>query len=66
MNEKSFSHPDKGEIILPTANVYSSPEVMDEIVQNIVPLYSLVMSKYYSFFNYYRVIRTTNKKVNFK
>ena len=27
MNEQNFGHPERGEMIIPTVNVYSSPKV---------------------------------------
>ena len=36
------------ELLIPRANVYSSPEVLVGIHKNIIPLYSLVMREHHS------------------
>lgn len=48
MNEKRFSHPEKDEIFIPTANVFPSPEVLYGILNTIILLYKLVISKDHS------------------
>ena len=47
-NEISFKFPERDETIIPTVNVYSSPEGLDGIVKNNIPLYSLVMFKHHN------------------
>ena len=34
INDRSFGHPEKDEITIPTANVYSSPEILGGIFKN--------------------------------
>ena len=66
MNKISLNDPEKDKIIIPTANMYSSQDILVRIVKCVMPLYSLVMSNITVLLNYYRLIRTTNKKMNFK
>ena len=47
-NEIDFKILRDGEIIIPKADIYSSPKALDGIVKNTILLYILVMSKYYS------------------
>ena len=46
INEGNFSHAEKDERVIPTANVYSSPEITGGIHKSIILLYSIVMSNY--------------------
>ena len=48
--EEDFFVTKDDEVLIPRANVYSSPEVLVGIHKNIIPLYSLVMSKIHSAF----------------
>ena len=46
--EKDVFETEEDECIIPRANMYSSPEILGGIHKNIIPLYSLVMSKNHS------------------
>ena len=56
----------KYETIIPTANVYSSPEVLDEMFKNIIPLYSLVMSNHHSLVELLSSNRDNKRKDEFQ
>lgn len=46
--EIDFNFKRKDKIIIPKAPIYSSPEVLNGIVKNIIPLYCLIMTKNHS------------------
>ena len=46
--EEDFSAEKDDDLILPRDNVYPVPDVLVGIYQNIIPLYSLIMSKHNS------------------
>ena len=46
--EKNFIKEKDDDLIIPRANVYPVPDVLVGIYQNIIPLYSLIMSKHNS------------------
>ena len=62
--EDNFLNKKKDEFIVQRSNIYSSPEILSRIHKNLIPLYSLVMSKNHS--KVELVTTDKNKKTNIR